>query len=151
MPSYIQIGDDPTKWWLPETISASQLTGQPLTVPIIAPLFGTMVISPKSASVAIFDTSSPPPSVLTVTPAPTIYLPTATGASEEHAGYELPAGAPPNLAGQIAASMSDGHSQTVTLAGGGTLVLNGATLSFVVIKPGVVFKPGMGDESEPSG
>ena len=31
--------------------------------------------------------------------------------------------------------MRTGHSQTITLGGGGTLVLNGATLSFAVLAP----------------
>jgi len=34
-------------------------------------------------------------------------------------------------------SRNCGH-QTITLGGGGTLVLNGATLSFVVIQPGAI-------------
>jgi hypothetical protein len=139
MISYLQIGDDPTKWWLTESINASQVTGQPLSVTLVAPLFGTLVISPKSASVAIFDVDSPPPAVLNVTPAPLLYVPTGTGASAGHAGYELPSDVDLiGLAGQIATAMRDGHSQTVTLAGGGTLVLNGATLSFAVVKPGAV-------------
>jgi hypothetical protein len=146
MPSYIQIGDDPTKWWLTESINASQVAGQPLSLTVIAPLFGTLVISPKSASIAIFNVSSAPPAVLNVTPAPLLYVPTGTGASAGHAGYELPSTVDlNNLAGQITASMREGHSQTITLAGGGTLVLNGATLSFAVIKPGAV------GESSPHG
>jgi hypothetical protein len=31
--------------------------------------------------------------------------------------------------------MHAGHSQTIALGGGGTLVLNGATLSFAVLAP----------------
>ena len=42
---------------------------------------------------------------------------------------------PTSLGNQIVASMQDGHSQTVALGGGATLVLNGATLSFAVLAP----------------
>jgi hypothetical protein len=139
MPSYIQIGDDPTRWWIADGFNASQLTGQPVLVTVNAPLAGTMVISSKFASLTIFGTSSPPPPEVNTTPGPTIYVPTATGVNPAHGGYELPdSTSPPNLAEQIAAAMRAGHNQTVTLAGGGTLVLDGASLAFVVIKPGAV-------------
>ena len=39
------------------------------------------------------------------------------------------------MASQIAGLMHAGHSQTIALDGGGTLVLNGATLSFAVLAP----------------
>ena len=65
-----------------------------------------------------------------------IYVPTTTGPSAGHVGYALAAGADPmSLASQIAGLMHAGHSQAVDLAGGGTLVLNGATLSFAVTGP----------------
>jgi hypothetical protein len=137
MSSYVQIGDDPTKWWLEPPIKASQLTGQPLSVNVSVPVVGTLVLSGKAASVAVFEESSDPaPKDLDV-PIPTIYVPTPAGISEGHVGYELPASANQgSLANDIAAAMRDGHSQTVALGGsssGGTLVLNGATLSFVVL------------------
>jgi hypothetical protein len=137
MACYIQIGDDPTKWWLDQSVKASQLTGQPLSVKVNTPVVGTLVLSGKPASVAVFDQpSGQAPKNLDV-PIPTIYVPTSAGISEGHVGYELPASADQgNLANQIAASMRDGHSQTIALGGsasGGTLVLNGATLSFVVL------------------
>jgi hypothetical protein len=40
-----------------------------------------------------------------------------------------------SLASQIAGLMHAGHSQAVALSGGGTLVLNGATLTFAVMGP----------------
>ena len=137
MPSYIQIDDDPTRWYVSDTISPSQVTGQPLMVGVDAPLVGYLVISPKAASVAIFDSNSPPPATIMTVPGPTIYVPTATGANAQHGGYELAANAPENLGPQIVAAMQNGHSLTVPLVGGGTLVLSGATLSFVVVKIGV--------------
>jgi hypothetical protein len=137
MPSCIQIEGDPTKWWLPQPIHASQLTGQPLSVQVSAPVVGTLVLSGKPGSVAVFDLpSGQAPGYLDV-PEPSIYVPSPSGISEGHVGYELPASADlQNLASQVAASMRDGHSQTITLGGtasGGTLVLNGATLSFAVL------------------
>jgi hypothetical protein len=68
--------------------------------------------------------------------APAIYVPTATGPSAGNVGYELPTSVNlATLASQITALMSGGGSQTITLgtASGGTVVLNGATLSFVVL------------------
>jgi hypothetical protein len=47
MPCYLQIGDDPAKWWLAEPFQASQLTGQPLTVVSLAPIGGTLILSPR--------------------------------------------------------------------------------------------------------
>jgi hypothetical protein len=131
---HIQIGDDPTVWWLAEPIQPTPLT-QPLSVLTWYPIRGILVLSPRASHVAIF---TPPP--VLVPPCPSgpvgIYLPTAAGVSAGHTGYELPGGDPAVLAEQIQASMRNGHSQTVILGGaGGTLVLNGATLSFAVTAP----------------
>ena len=131
---HIQIGDDPTVWWLTEPIQPGQLT-QPLTVLTWYPIRGILVLSPKAPHVAIFT----PPPVLVPTPlaTPGIYLPTAAGVSAGHAGYELAGNVDPGvLAGQIQTLMRNAQSQTMTLGGaGGTLVLNGATLSFAVTAP----------------
>ena len=140
MACHIQIGDDPTIWWLAQQIQPSQLT-QPLGVVTWYPIRGTLVLSPKAAHVAIF---SPPP-VLVPTPLSTsgIYLPTAAGVSPGHAGYELPGNVDPAvLAEQIQTLMRNGQSQTITLGGaGGTLVLNGATLPFAVTAPNPIGGP----------
>ena len=136
MACHIQIGDDPTVWWLTEPIQPGQLT-QPLTVLTWYPIRGILVLSPKASHVAIFT----PPPVLVPTPIQTpggssIYLPTAAGVSAGHAGYALPGGDPQVLADQIQTLMHNGQSQTITLGGaGGTLVLNGATLAFAVTAP----------------
>jgi hypothetical protein len=137
MPCYIQIADDPAKWWIAEQFPANELTGgQPLSVTSLAPIEGIMVISPRSASVAVFNVpSGTPPPPLGI-PGGIIYVPTATGPSAGHVGYELAGNADPmSLSSQIAGSMHAGHSQTIALNGGGTLVLNGATLSFAVLAP----------------
>lgn len=134
MACHIQIGDDPTVWWLTEPIQPSQLT-QPLTVLTWYPIRGILVLSPRASYVAIF---SPAPVLV---PAPVsdsgLYLPTPGGVSAGHAGYALADGTDPGtLAQQIETLMRNGQSQTITLGGsGGTLVLNGATLSFAVTAP----------------
>ena len=134
---HIQIGDDPTIWWLVQPIQPSQLT-QPLSVLTWFPIKGILVLSPKAAHVAIFE----PPPVLVPTPLSTsgIYLPTAAGVSAGHAGYALPDNVDPGvLAEQIQTLMRNGQSQTITLGGaGGTLVLNGATLAFAVTAPAAI-------------
>jgi len=137
MPGYIQIEGDPTKWWIAEQLPASELTGgQPLSVTSLAPIEGILVLSPRSASVSVFDVpSGSPPSPLGI-PGGIIYVPTATGAAAGHVGYELAGDVDPmSLASQIAGSMHAGSSQTIALGGGGTLVINGATLTFAVLAP----------------
>jgi hypothetical protein len=135
MACHIQIGDDPTIWWLAEQIQPGQLA-QPLSVLSWYPIRGNLVLSPRASYVAIFT----PPPVLVPTPLSGpggLYLPTATGPSAGHIGYELAASTDPDaLAQQIQALMHSGQSQTITLGGaGGTLVLNGATLTFAVTSP----------------
>jgi hypothetical protein len=139
MACHIQIGDDPTMWWLTEQIQPSQLT-QPLAVLTWYPIRGCLVLSPRASHVAIFE----PPPVLVPPPLNQagIYLPTAAGVSA-HAGYELPNNVDPGvLAEQIQTSMRNSQSQIITLGGaGGTLVLNGATLSFAVTAPNTLGGP----------
>jgi hypothetical protein len=139
MACHIQIGDDPTIWWLAEQIEPSQLA-QPLSVVTWYPIRGCLVLSPRASHVAIF---TPPPVLVPdpiQTPLVSIYLPTATGPSAGHAGYELPGTVDPAaLAQQIQTLMEKGQRQTITLGGtGGTLELNGATLSFVVTAPAAI-------------
>ena len=139
MTSYLQIVGDPTKWWPDQPFSASQLTGQPVSIQIVSPVHGYLVLSPRAADVAVFELSQAPPAVLSIQ-VPGIYVPTAAGLAVGHAGYQLPASADlGNLAGQITTSMRGGSSQTIALGGtasGGTLVLNGATLPFAVVFQG---------------
>ncbi len=148
MYSHIQIDGDPTKWWLDQPIDASYLTGQTPRFQVKAPLVGTLLLSPKSAaSVAFFDIppegAIPPPEgavphdVDLPASASVIYVPTATGPSAGSVGYELPDFVNlADLADQVTALMRAGRSQTIALGStgsGGALVLNGATLSFVVL------------------
>ena len=137
MPGYIQIEGDPTKWWIAEQFPTTELTGaQPLTVTSLAPIEGILVLSPKSATVTVFDVpTGTPPTPLGI-PGAIIYVPTATGPSAGHVGYVLAGDVDPmSLSGQIAGSMHAGQSQTIALGDGGTLVINGATLPFAVTAP----------------
>jgi hypothetical protein len=141
--SYLQIEGDPTRWFPTNPFHASQLTGQPLSIPLIAPAQATLVISGKAGSVAVFEVPSSQPGPTIEPQAPTIYVPTAGGLSAGHVGYDLPANVNlTELANQIIASMKSGHTQAITLSGGGTLVLNGATLSFVVLCQPIVLGVG---------
>ena len=136
MACHIQIGDDPTIWWLAEQIQPSQLS-QPLSVLTWYPIRGTLVLSPRASNVAIFT----PPPVLVPNPLSGpggLYLPTATGPSAGHIGYQLAGQDPAALAEQIQALMRSGQSQTINLGAGGTLVLNGATLPFAVTGPAAI-------------
>lgn len=144
MTSYLQIAGDPTKWWPVQPFSASQLTGQPVSIQIVSPVNGYLVISPRAADVAVFELNQAPPAALSIQ-VPGIYVPNAAGLAVGHAGYQLPASADlGNLVGQITASMHGGSSQSIALGGtasGGTLVLNGATLSFAVVFAGAPIGP----------
>ncbi len=144
MSVYIQIAGDPTTWWPTNPFPASQLTGQPLSIPVTAPAHATLVLSGKSESVAVFElpASQAAPDGLELQ-VPSIYVPTATGLSAGNVGYGLPANADlPDLGNQIMASMLNGDTQAITLSGGGTLVINGATLSFAVLVAPIVLVPG---------
>ena len=135
MPGYIQIEGDPTKWWIADQFPTDELTGgQPLNVTSLAPINGTLVLSPRSATVAVFNVpSGTPPPPLPISGA-IIYLPTATGPSAGHVGYSLAGDVDPmSLSGQIAGAMHAGSSQTIALGDGGTLVVNGEVLTFAVL------------------
>jgi hypothetical protein len=140
MTTYLQIGGDPTMWLPAEPVDLSQLREGPVPVPIIAPLFGTLLISSRAASIALVDPGDkgPVPSDAIVL-VESLYVPTATRASQSFTGYQLAPGT--NLADlqtQITALMRKGTSQAIPLGGGtltGEVVLNGATLPFVVLAP----------------
>lgn len=153
MSRFLQIDDDPTKWLLDPPTDASSLTGQTPRFQVKAPLAGTLLLSSRvAASAAVFDlpAEGAAPSALAIA-TPVIYVPTGTGPSAGSAGYELPPFVVlPDLADQIATSMRDGSSQTIALGGtefGGTLVLNGAALSFVVLCPATSAGGVLGDPS----
>jgi hypothetical protein len=140
MYNYLQIEGDPTTWSLVQPIDASRLTGEKIVFQVSSPLQGTLVISPRAASVAAVDQPwhghGGVPSDGDVL-AKYIYLPTSTGPSAGSYGYQLPISANlAELADRIAAAMQEGRNYTVHLAGiqeGGVLVLSGTALPFVVL------------------
>lgn len=143
MYSYLQVADDPTKWWLSQPADVSHLAGPTARFEVTAPLAGMLLLSVKAApSVALVNVPNQPvtPKVVAMT-APAIYLPTAAGASAGSAGYELPTSVDlGNLANEIATLVGAGHTQPVALSSG-TLLLNGASLSFVVLCPAMTVTP----------
>jgi hypothetical protein len=139
MTDYIQIGDDPTKWWLVQPFNANQLTGQPLTLDLAGPLGGWLVLSGRADSVAVFNVPDATVPADFNSTGGCIYLPTGTGASAHNFGYALTSNeamATANLGSEIATAMRNGTRLTIPLYGGGTLVINGATLTFAVVQPG---------------
>ncbi len=142
MTTYLQIGDDPTKWETDEPVDPSQLTKPTVPLPITAPLLGTLLISARAASIAVMNIEDGGPAggipsdfkVLVES----LYLPTGTGAAQTWTGYQLSPGVNlGDLQTQIAALMTEGTTQTITLGSGANsaVVLNGATLPFVVLAP----------------
>jgi hypothetical protein len=145
-PLRLQIGTDPTSWVLqdvdedPLTQELSQATG-PIVLPVAAPLQGRLVLSPQYA--ATVSLHRPPANVGAhptgvIGPAtPVVYLPSGTAATPESLGYAL--GPETDLAAleqNIIAAMTSGTRlalQISSVSGGGLLVLNGATLAFVVL------------------
>lgn len=134
----LRIDGDPATWVLREAIDAGQLTGpgDPPALQVTSPLQGTLLVSRRSASVALLgpDPVGWLPGHIML-PAPVLYLPSPAGPTTTDRGYDLPPEA--NLAqvqGDIAAAMSAGTVVTVT-ARGGVLVLNGAALPFAVLCP----------------
>jgi hypothetical protein len=135
----LQIEGDPTIWWLDQPVDVTQWTGQTVSVPVTAPLAGTLLLSPRVASVAAFTESgvSAAPSGLVI-PWPAIYLPTASGPSAGSYGYVLPLSVNlPDLQGRISSAMDAGTPLTIDfgLAANGALMVSGATLPFVVLCP----------------
>jgi hypothetical protein len=137
MSCYLQIEGDPAKWWIQDQVPANELTaGQPLTVTSLAPIEGILVLSPRTATVAVSSVPAGSPPASLAIPGEIIYLPTAAGPSAGHVGYEVADGVDgAGLSSQIAGAMHAGQRLTIALASGGTLALNGATLTFAVLSP----------------
>jgi hypothetical protein len=138
--SILQIQGDPTKWGLRDDGPEDHDWTIPVPLQIIAPVTGTLVLSPtRVGSLSLV----PPlpgdgwmPAFTLI--APHLYIPTPTGMTAGSPGYLL---APPdnNLAtlqqNIINAMSGDGSSLTVhiNVYGGGVVVLDGAQLPFAVL------------------
>ena len=143
----LQTGNDPANWYFDSAgydAVASALTppGAPVTVDVLAPLKGQLVLNPRAAgSVALTLPVMPVgwnPSGLPLPSAPLLYVPSVTGPTAEAPGYVLASGQDPAaLHQEIVTAMTAGTTLTLTLhvplPGKGVLALSGAALSFAVI------------------
>jgi hypothetical protein len=156
----LKVGADPTSWFITGTsygAVADELgQGSPVLLDVAFPLQGQLVLSLAHtgsvalllppAAVGIHPGDPPPPAQGpaqsgTGIPAPlplqspTLYLPSASGATLESSGYQLPAGTDLGaLASAIKTAIGGGSIYRISLANG-LLVLNGAALAFAVICP----------------
>jgi hypothetical protein len=136
---------DPTNWCLPGTNSATvaqQLSQGPVSLPVISPLVGDLIVSARAAgSVAILDVISPVSWVPSGNkgPASVLYVPSAAGPTAQFPGYELPVRTDVDgLEQDIIAAMQAGQplaTNVTTAKGSGVVMLDGATLPFAVICP----------------
>ncbi len=149
MSQLMWIEGDPNIWRLRDDVSAADLSEsrEPFRVTVLSPLEGTLLLSPK-ASVALYDTLSPNhpvhPNGCIHLRVPSLYLPTMTVLKTRPVSayqVEFPLRPETNLAQlerEIAAAMTHGRSHKVpfnSVDETGILVLNGATLPFVVLCP----------------
>jgi len=136
---FLKIDDDPTNWKLSEQIAAEALTSSgnaPFQATIVAPRTGILLLSGRAAASAVlWGVGGATPNGGEFMAESFLYLPSKTGltSTAPQSMYELPAGTQlDGLAAQIAAAMSEGQTCTVEYSGG-VIVLNGATLPFVVL------------------
>ena len=141
------IEGDPTNWYLKDdgTLAAaiakqlSEPNQPPVQVPVIYPLIGQLILSPRAGSVAIL---REPPTVSWIpsdikAPTAVLYVPSPTGPTTQFPGYELPVTANVDaLTQEIVAAMTDGRSISTnasTVKGSGVVVLDCGVLPFAVI------------------
>jgi hypothetical protein len=135
--SFLQISGDPTQWGLRDVVQHPDWT-DPVALPIILPVEGTLVLSP--AGVGGLALSYPDehngwmPAAVT---APQLYIPTTTGLKGGGDGYPLaaPDNDPQALTEKLLGAMRDGSTITVALGLvlGGAVMINGAVLPFAVV------------------
>jgi len=147
MYNVLRIEGDPASWILENAqiqAVAQELAGSsgPVTLQVVAPLQGRLVLSAKSAGSVVL--LAPPGGVGWVPggirlPRAHLYVPSATGPTVEIPGYTLAQSADlGSLEQDIVAAMRDGTFLTVEIAEGsqsGILVLNGAALPLAVLCP----------------
>ncbi len=139
--SILHIMEDPTGWFVhiePTSTPWSQ-SSDPVALRVIAPLDGTMVLSPsRSAGFTLAYTPEGnwiPCRVRQIVP--TLYVSTPTGFQVASPGYRLPGETDlRELQQRIEAAMREGAMLTIdvkTETGRGIVVLNGAQLPFAVL------------------
>jgi len=136
--SFLQISGDPTQWGLREAVPTDPGWSGPVSLPIILPVEGTLVLSP--ANVGGMALSYPDeqngwmPAAMT---APQLYIPTTTGLKGSGDGYPLaaPDNDPPALIDKLLTAMRDGSTVSVArdIVRGGVVMINGAVLPFAVV------------------
>jgi hypothetical protein len=140
----VRIHGDMNTWTLTETFSPVQLTGSagPLALGVAGPLTGTMLLSARAAGITLVPRGGTPDPMGWIPGdgemlQPHLYLPSATERAAGHDLYPLPTTVDTTeLEDEITAAMAAGTRFTVqvgTPGQGGAVVLNGATLPFVVI------------------
>jgi hypothetical protein len=149
MSQLMWIEGDPNIWRLRDDVGAADLSEsrEPFRAKVLSPLVGTLLLSPK-ASIALYDTLSPEhpvhPNGIILVERPLLYLPSMTVLKNRPASaspMEYPLLPDTNIAElerEIAAAMTRGTFHKVpfnSVDETGVLVLNGATLPFVVLCP----------------
>ena len=139
--SFLQIEGDPTLWGLGPVVPENPGWTGPVSLPIVVPVKGTLVLSPaRVGGLALWYPDEQNGWVPATVEAPSLYIPTATGLKEGAVGYPL---APPDndvqaLTDKLMKALK-GAGSTVTVAlgfvRGGVVVLNGAVLPFAVVMP----------------
>jgi hypothetical protein len=139
----LQIGSDPTVWVLAVGQDEVANTTDPAAWRVVYPVEGRLVLSPRSAGSLVVLPASPGDGPGVGNPHgghPTdIHLPSVTARTVSSHGYWLEERDPTDvedLERKILTAMADRTRLTLPLisgTGGGVLVLDGATLPFIVI------------------
>lgn len=148
MTAQLQIGTDPTTWYLApseyDTVASGLAQpGNPFAVDILAPLEGRLVLSPRAAgSVALTLPISPVgwiPGGICKPTVPLLHLPSSAAPTHDNPGYLLAADTDPTaLEQELIAAMTE-PGKVITLAldisapGKGVLRVSGATLTYAVL------------------
>jgi len=137
--SVLRIVDDPTLWGLADQRTARPGWTAPVQLQLVAPLAGTLVLSPARAEgFAIFPPAPGDGWMPGVVPGVRyLYLPTTAGVHSSSPFYELaPTTSVAQLADDIADAMRSGGLLTLefqSVGQTGYVVLNGASLAFAVV------------------
>lgn len=144
----LQIGTDPTCWYLPpseyDTVAAGLAQpGNPFAVDVLAPLQGRLVLSPRAAgSVALTLPITPVgwvPGGAVKPTVPLLHLPSSAPPTHDNPGYLLAGDTDVAALEQKLIAAMAGPGSVVTLALGGpgpgkeVLRLSGATLTYAVL------------------
>ena len=133
---FLQIETDPTDWGVngtPDALAAQlEQAAGPVAVAVWNPLPGQLLVSPRAAFAWLGAPGGSHPTDLPEDATSVIYLPSLSPATPT-SGYALdPSETLAGLQDQIAAAMANEERIIVKLVDG-QLVLNGATLAFVVL------------------